>query len=56
MESHGVSGVIQITRSTYEIIKERFVCKPHGTVNVKGEMEVWHVMGERLEVIPIRAM
>lgn len=46
MESHGHGGVIQITRATYEQIKDEFVCLSYGTVNVKGkgEMEVWHVM------------
>jgi adenylate cyclase len=45
MESHGTSGTIQITRATYELIKDEFVCEPRGTVNVKGkgEMEVWIV-------------
>lgn len=46
MESHGAAGAIQITRSTYELIHDDFVCEPHGTVFVKGkgEMEVWHVV------------
>jgi adenylate cyclase len=45
MESHGVGGQIQITRATYELIKDEFVCEPQGVVNikVKGETEVWHV-------------
>jgi adenylate cyclase len=49
MESHGVSGSVQITRATYELIKDAFECTPQGTVNIKGkgEMEVWHVMGAR---------
>jgi adenylate cyclase len=49
MESHGVPGQIQITRATYELIKDDFLCEPRGLVNVKGkgEMEVWQVMGAR---------
>jgi adenylate cyclase len=45
MESHGLSGAVQVTRATYELIKDEFVCEPRGTVNVKGkgEMEVWLV-------------
>jgi guanylate cyclase len=45
MESHGQSGTIQITRTTYELIKDEFICEPRGSVNVKGkgEMEVWFV-------------
>ena len=48
MESHGRGGIIQITRATYELIKDNFVCEPRGTVNVKGkgEMEVWFVIGK----------
>jgi len=46
MESHGLGGAVQITRATYELIKDEFVCEPRGAVNVKGkgEMEVWLVI------------
>jgi adenylate cyclase len=46
MESHGEGGVIQITRNTYELVKNDFHCEPRGQVNVKGkgEMEVWGVI------------
>jgi guanylate cyclase len=49
MESHGVGGVIQITRETYELIQDEFVCEPRGSVNVKGkgEMEVWVVISAK---------
>lgn len=49
MESHGKSGAIQITRTTYDLIKNDFTCEPRGTVNVKGkgEMEVWFVTGAK---------
>ncbi len=45
MESHGSAGIIQITRDTYELIKDDFTCEPRGTINIKGkgEMEVWSV-------------
>jgi adenylate cyclase len=45
MESHGMSGTIQIAQATYELIKDEFVCEPRGTVHVKGkgELEVWLV-------------
>jgi len=56
MESHGVGGKIQITRATYELVKNDFVCEPCGTVNVKGkgEMEVWHVLSRRRESLSPR--
>jgi guanylate cyclase len=46
MEAHGGAGLIQITRTTYELVKDDFVCEPRGVVNVKGkgEMEVWQVV------------
>jgi adenylate cyclase len=49
MESHGMSGTIQITRATYDLIKDQFICEPRGTVRVKGkgEMEVWLVMSAK---------
>lgn len=49
MESHGQEGIIQITRATYELVKNYFLCEPRGSVNVKGkgEMEVWYVTGRR---------
>ncbi|HEY4688160.1 MAG TPA: adenylate/guanylate cyclase domain-containing protein [Anaerolineae bacterium] len=49
MESHGVPGQIQITRETYELIKDEFMCEPRGKVSVKGkgEMETWYLVGIR---------
>ena len=49
MESHGADGVIQITRSTYDLIEELFLCEPGGRVLVKGkgEMEVFQVVGQK---------
>ncbi len=49
MESHGMGGAVQITQTTYELIKDEFVCEPRGTVNVKGkgEMEVWWVVSPK---------
>jgi len=49
MESHGVGGAVQITETTYELIKDEFVCEPRGTVNVKGkgEMKAWLVKDVR---------
>ena len=43
MQSHGVPGKIQITRTTFELLKDEFVCEPRGKVMVKGkgEMETW---------------
>ncbi len=49
MESRGQSGAIQITRATFDLIEDAFVCEPKGRIKVKGadEMEVWHVVGRK---------
>lgn len=50
MERHGSSGRVQITTSTYERIKDDFLCEPRGTVWVKGkgEIPVWHILSEKM--------
>jgi adenylate cyclase len=50
MESHGQKGAIQITRNTYELVNDDFVCEAKGRVKVKGadELEVWHVVGRKV--------
>jgi class 3 adenylate cyclase len=47
MESHGKANCIQITCATYELVQDRFICEPQGTVDVKGKgpMTIWHVLG-----------
>ena len=49
MESNGSPGEIQITRATYELLKDEFVCRPRGTIDVKGKgpMETWYLVGPR---------
>ena len=51
MESHGTPDRIQITRATYELIKDEFVCEYRGTVAIKGkgEMEAWYLVGPQAE-------
>jgi guanylate cyclase len=47
MESGGTPGRIQVTRPTYELLKEEFELEPRGTIAVKGkgEMETWYLLG-----------
>lgn len=49
MESHGTPGEIQITRATYELLKDEFDCRRRGTIPIKGkgQMETWYVVGSR---------
>jgi adenylate cyclase len=51
MESHGTPGEIQITTATYELLKDEFVCRPRGTIIVKGkgEMETWYLVSARTD-------
>ena len=46
MESQGRTQCIQITRNTYELVKDAFYCEAMGIIEVKGagQMEVWHVL------------
>src|SRR5438034_7382524 len=49
MESHGTSGQIQVTRATYELLKDEFELEPRGTVSIKGkgDVETWYLVGRR---------
>jgi adenylate cyclase len=47
MESHGTPDGIQITRSTWELLRDDFVTEPIGLVDVKGkgQIETWRLVG-----------
>jgi guanylate cyclase len=47
MESHGTPDEIQITRSTWQLLRDDFVTEPIGLVDVKGkgEIETWRLVG-----------
>ncbi|MGH8958004.1 MAG: adenylate/guanylate cyclase domain-containing protein [Acidimicrobiia bacterium] len=47
MESGGTPGRIQVTRPTYELLKDEFELERRGTIAVKGkgEMETWYLLG-----------
>ncbi len=49
MESQSTPGEIQITRETYDLLKDEFVCRRRGTIQVKGKgrMETWYLEGSR---------
>lgn len=46
MESHGLPGKVQISKATYELIKDDFKCEHRGAIEVKGKdsMETWFLM------------
>ena len=37
MESHGIPGEIQISESTYNMLKGKYVCEERGIIEVKGK-------------------
>jgi class 3 adenylate cyclase len=47
MESHGTPDCIQITRSTWELLRDDFMVEPLGLVDVKGKgaVETWRLVG-----------
>ncbi|MDI3314902.1 MAG: adenylate/guanylate cyclase domain-containing protein [Mycobacterium sp.] len=49
MESHGQSGIIQITRNTFDLVGDEFDCQARGTIEVKGagRVETWCVTGRK---------
>ena len=51
MESHGESGKIQITRATYELVRDEFECEYIGEITIKGKgkMEAWHLLARKEE-------
>jgi adenylate cyclase len=54
MESHGTPGRIQITRATYELVRDEFDCVPRGPISIKGkgEVEAWYLVGPRRDGKP----
>jgi adenylate cyclase len=46
MESHGTSDEIQITRPTWQLLRDDFVTERLGLVDVKGKgaVETWRVV------------
>lgn len=49
MESQGLPGKIQVSQSTYELLKDGFICEPRGPLQVKGigMMDTWFLVSER---------
>jgi adenylate cyclase len=47
MESHGTPGDIQITKPTWELVRDEFECRPRGLIDVKGKgrVETWQLVG-----------
>jgi guanylate cyclase len=50
MESQGTPGQIQVTRPTYELLRDEFELEPRGEVAIKGKgnVETWYLVGRRV--------
>jgi PAS domain S-box-containing protein len=49
MESHGISGCIQVTQATYERLRDNYLLEERGLIQVKGkgEMGVYLLIGKK---------
>jgi len=49
MQTQGTPGRIQVTRATYDLLNDEFVCEPRGTIDIKGkgDIETWYLIGLR---------
>ncbi len=49
MESEGIAGKIQVTAATYELLKDKYILQPRGTVFIKGrgEMLTYWLIGKK---------
>jgi class 3 adenylate cyclase len=54
MESHGVPGSIQVTRSVYDKLKGSYAFNPRGTIDIKGKgmIETWLFVGSPTSAAP----
>lgn len=50
MESHGIPGAIQVSASTYELIKDNYDLEERGIIDVKGkgEMTTYLLLGRKI--------
>jgi class 3 adenylate cyclase len=48
MESNGEPGQVNISSTTYELIKDKYTCRYRGKINAKniGEIDMYFVEGE----------
>ena len=52
MEAHSEPGEIQITSSTYKLLKDKYIIEKRGLVEIKGKgkMEVYYLKGKKPEI------
>jgi class 3 adenylate cyclase len=51
MESHGLSGGIQVTETTHERLRDKYLFKERGMIQVKskGEMMTYLLLGRKTD-------
>jgi guanylate cyclase len=54
MESEGIPGSIQVTETTYALIRDRFACEPRGVISVKGkgDMNTYLLLARKRNTAP----
>ena len=52
MESHGIAGSIQVTETTYQLLRDKYLFEDRGLIQVKGkgEMNAYLLIGRMLPV------
>lgn len=52
-ESSGAVGLVNITETTYELVKDIFTCEYRGDIEVKGKglMKMYFVLGEKFKIV-----
>jgi guanylate cyclase len=57
MESQGTPNRVQVTRATYDLIKDEFDFEPRGPISIKGkgDMETWYLVGPKADLVAPRS-
>jgi adenylate cyclase len=57
METSGTPGQIQVTRATYELLRDEFDLEPRGMIPIKGkgDVETWYLVGRGPAFMPSNA-
>ncbi|MEG4574322.1 adenylate/guanylate cyclase domain-containing protein [Microcoleus sp. N3A4] len=55
MESHGIAGAIQVTQSTYDILRNKYLFEDRGVIHVKGkgDMNTYLLEGRLVSAVSV---
>ncbi len=53
MESHGISGAIQVSQETYQLLQNQYIFKERGVIKIKGkgEMKTYLLIGRKIATV-----